>query len=100
MSKELTFSQAKEKNLKTLIQYVPVVARVHGAAHPEFHEVRLVFNSMNEKLNEAGSNKPDLNEEFSELRKITSDYTVPEDVCESYEAVYIMLAELDKAYFI
>ena len=32
------------------------------------------------------------------LREITDNYTVPGDVCESYEAVYNMLAELDKAY--
>jgi regulator of cell morphogenesis and NO signaling len=44
--------------------------------------------------------KPELESEFAELRKITSNYTVPEDVCESYEAVYDMLAELDKAYHV
>ncbi|MFA7115408.1 MAG: iron-sulfur cluster repair di-iron protein, ric, partial [Candidatus Omnitrophota bacterium] len=27
------------------------------------------------------------------------DYTVPGDVCESYEAVYNMLSEVDQAYF-
>ena len=35
---------------------------------------------------------------FVKLREITDNYTVPGDVCESYEAVYNMLAELDKAY--
>ena len=39
-----------------------------------------------------------LKEEFVKLREITDNYTVPGDVCESYEAVYNMLAELDKAY--
>jgi len=32
------------------------------------------------------------------LRETTNNYTVPDDVCESYEAVYNMLSELDKAY--
>ena len=95
MSEQLTFSQAKEKNLKTLKQYVPVVARVHGASHPEFHDVRKVFDTIVEKANEE---KPQLNEEFAKLREITDDYKVPGDVCESYEAVYKMLAELDNAY--
>jgi regulator of cell morphogenesis and NO signaling len=36
--------------------------------------------------------------EFARLREITDDYTVPGDVCETYEAVYGMLADLDKAY--
>ena len=98
MSKELTFNQAKERNLKTLKQYVPVVARVHGGSHPEFHEVRRIYDSIVEKAKESGSEKPELNEEFTKLREITDNYTVPGDVCESYEAVYNMLAEVDKAY--
>lgn len=98
MSKELTFNQTKKKHLKTLKQYVPVVARVHGGTHPEFHKVKKLFDAIELKIKEAGSNKPELNEEFTELRGITNDYTVPEDVCESFEAVYTMLAEMDKAY--
>ncbi len=50
------------------------------------------------KLKDTGRGKPDLVDEFVKLRKITDNYTVPEDVCESYEAVYNLLAELDKAY--
>ncbi len=98
MSKPLTFEEAKEKYFQTLEQYVPVVSRVHGDKHPEFHEVHHLFDTINAKTKEAGCNKPDLNEEFAKLRYITQDYTVPGDVCESYEAVYTMLAEIDKAY--
>lgn len=98
MSNQLSFDQAKENNLKTLEQYVPVVAKVHGASHPEFHEVHKLFDAINVKIKEAGSNKPELKEEFDNLRKITNNYTIPGDVCESYEAVYNMLEELDKAY--
>jgi iron-sulfur cluster repair protein YtfE (RIC family) len=53
---------------------------------------------MSKKIKEAGTEVPELNEEFAKLREITNNYTVPDDVCESYEAVYNMLAELDKAY--
>ncbi|MGI6499190.1 MAG: iron-sulfur cluster repair di-iron protein, ric [Oscillospiraceae bacterium] len=84
--------------MKTLKQYVPIVARVHGQNHPEFHEVHKLFDAINQKVKEAGSKRPELNEEFARLREVTNDYTVPDDVCESYEAVYNMLAELDKAY--
>ena len=42
--------------------------------------------------------KPDLEEEFEQLRKITNNYAVPSDVCESYETVYRLLSELDKTY--
>ncbi len=98
MSNQFTFNQEKEMHLKTLKQYVPVVARVHGGSHPEFHEVHKVFDIITKKIEDAGENRPELHEEFVMLREITGDYTVPSDVCESYEAVYSMLFELDKAY--
>ncbi len=98
MINNLTFNEAKKQHFQTLKKYVPVVARVHGAHHPEFHEVHELFDLIIEKTKEAGSSKPELNEEFAKLREITDNYTVPGDVCESYKAVYDMLAEVDKAY--
>ena len=98
MTMRMTFNEAKEKNFKILEQYVPIVDRVHGDKHPEFHEVRKLFESINDKAKKAGSGKPDLDEEFSRLREVTNNYTVPADVCESYEAVYNMLAEVERAY--
>ncbi|MDD4801917.1 MAG: iron-sulfur cluster repair di-iron protein, ric [Syntrophomonas sp.] len=94
----LTFNEAKKKHFQTLKQYVPIVARVHGGNHPEFHEVRNLFDTIIEKTKAAETQKPDLNQEFAKLREITNNYTVPGDVCESYEAVYSMLAAIDKAY--
>lgn len=93
-----SFKEVKEKNLKTLQQYVPIVDRVHGPSHPEFHDVRKVFDEINQKVTRAGEERPELNEEFKQLRDITDKYSVPADVCESYEAVYNMLMELDQAY--
>lgn len=98
MPNKQIFNEAKATYMKTLKQYVPVVARVHGQNHPEFHEVHALFDAINRKIKEAGSERPELSEEFSRLQEITNNYTVPGDVCESYEAVYTMLAELDKAY--
>ena len=66
--------------------------------HPEFHEVHKTFDAIIKKTEEAGTKIPELNEEFAHLREITDNYTLPGDVCESYEAVYKMLAELDEAY--
>ncbi|NLP43838.1 MAG: iron-sulfur cluster repair di-iron protein, ric [Peptococcaceae bacterium] len=98
MSKQLSFNEVKEKHFPTLEQYVPIVARVHGKDHPEFHEVHQIFDTIKAKVEEAGSAKAELEAEFAQLRKVTDNYTVPNDVCESYEAVYKMLAEADKAY--
>ena len=92
------FNEARQRNLERLEQFVPVVARVHGGTHPEFHDVRKLFDEMNGKIKEAGSEKPELDNELKQLREITNNYTIPSDVCESYEAVYNMLAELDEAY--
>ncbi|NLO10043.1 MAG: iron-sulfur cluster repair di-iron protein, ric [Clostridiales bacterium] len=93
-----TFNKVNERNLKTLEQYVPIVDRVHGPNHPEFHDVRKVFEEINLKVKKAGADKPELDNEFKQLREITDNYSVPGDVCESYEAVYNMLSEIDKAY--
>jgi iron-sulfur cluster repair protein YtfE (RIC family) len=98
MSRQFTFHEVTERRFKTLELYVPIVARVHGGNHPEFHEVRKLFDVINQKTKAAGSERPELNEEFAKLREITNNYTIPSDVCESYEAVYNMLAEADKAY--
>ncbi len=84
--------------IKTLKQYVPVVAKVHGGHHPEFYEVQALFNAIEDKTKGKGSVKPDMTAEFARLRVLTDHYTVPGDVCESYEAVYKMLAQLDEAY--
>lgn len=92
------FNEVKERYFEKLQLYVPIVARVHGGSHPEFQDVHRLFDEINTKIKEAGSEKPELDNEFKELREITNNYTVPGDVCESYEAVYSMLAELDEAY--
>jgi len=98
MSDILSFKQAKRKYFKTLEQYVPIVARVHGAHHPEFHDVRAQFDTIVQKSKDAGSETPDLHDEFAKMRELSNNYEVPGDVCETYEAVYHMLAKLDKAY--
>lgn len=92
------FKQAIEKHSEKLELYVPVVARVHGNDHPEFHDVHELYKKINEKIKNTEADKPELDDEFKELRKLTDDYRVPEDTCESYEAVYEMLSELDQAY--
>lgn len=96
MTDKSSFINTVEELMPTLIQYVPVVQRVHGAHHPEFHQVRAVFDGILAKTKV--SMTPDLNEEFAQLRSITNNYAVPDDVCESYEAVYDMLKALDVAY--
>mgnify|MGYP000912747123 CR=1 FL=1 len=98
MANSQAFNNAMAKHFQTLKQYVPIVAKVHGNNHPEFHEVRKLFDVISRKIKSPGTEGPVINEEFARLREVTNNYTVPDDACESYEAVYNMLAELDKAY--
>lgn len=98
MTQQATFKEAWKANQKNLKLYVPVVERVHGKHHPEFYEVRKLFDALVEQIKAAGRGKPQLDEQFQALRLVTENYKVPGDVCESYEAVYHMLAELDQAY--
>lgn len=89
------FLQAKDTYLERLTMFVPIVDKVHGKHHPEFHDVRRVFETMKDKIE-----KEDfiLDNEFKELKIITNNYEVPNDVCESYEAVYHMLENLNNVY--
>lgn len=92
------FNEIIEKNYDKLEQFVPIVARVHGKTHPEFYDVEKIFNEIKEKIKNGKREGLELDDEFKRFREITDNYTVPKDVCETYEAVYNMLAELDKTY--
>lgn len=94
----LTFDEVIKRNFEKLQLFVPIVARVHGENHPEFHDVHKLFDEISAKIKNAAPEKPDLDSELKQLREITNNYTVPDGVCESCEAVYSMLAEIDKAY--
>ena len=98
MSNQPTFTEVKEALFPTLEQYGLTVARIHGKILPECHDVHQLFNALREKTLTADTKTPDLNEEFIKLRAVSNNYTVPDDVCESYEAVYQMLAKVDQAY--
>ncbi len=98
MSSPTKFQQLVKELFPVLVQYVPVVDRVHGEHHPEFHEVRRLFFEVYDKTAASDSATLDLHDEFDRLQKVTQNYAVPDDVCETYEAVYDMLKKLNAAY--
>ena len=49
--KENTFILAKNTYLGKLRMFVPIVDRVHGKHHPEFHDVRRIFETLDTKNN-------------------------------------------------
>ncbi|MBS3986560.1 MAG: iron-sulfur cluster repair di-iron protein, ric [Erysipelothrix sp.] len=90
-----SFLDVFNSRIQRLRQIVSVVDRVHGDHHPEFHDVKALFNQLDHHVieNEGTS----LNEVFHALQEVSDHYRVPDDVCETYEAVYVMLKELDQA---
>ncbi len=95
---EKSFYDVVTKHVEKLELYTKAITKAHGESHPEAYEVRELFEAIRKKIKEAGTGKPDLDAEFERLRKVTDHYTVPQDVCETYAAVYHMLSEADQAY--
>ena len=99
MSEQIrAFNEVVEEYSSKLDLFTSAITRAHGKSHPETFEVRELYEAMNIKIKEAGTDKPNLDEEFTRLRKITRNYTIPNDVCETYAGTYNMLSEADKSY--
>lgn len=93
------FNTVANEHFPKLEIFTLPLTRAHGKNHPEVFRVHELFQTMNEKVKDSGAEKPDLNDEFTELREVTSQYALPGDACETYEAVYEMLSEADEAYY-
>ncbi len=88
MSKVLDYV---EENQETLDLYTKAITRAHGKNHPEVFAVHENYQVLRDKL-KAGE---DASEEFAKIRELTSNFTVPEDACETMAATYKMLEEAD-----
>lgn len=93
-----SFKEIANKNFEQLDLFTAAITRAHGKNHPEAFEVRELFTKIKEKTQAVGGGEPELDTEFTRLREVTSYYTIPDDVCETYAAVYKMLLETDQAY--
>lgn len=96
--KTRTFKEVAADYFDKLDLYTKAITRAHGDLHPEAHEVRELFAAIRAKVKKSVNKLPDLKDEFAQLRKITNHYKIPEDVCDTYAAVYHMLSEVDRAY--
>lgn len=94
----MTIQRFLTTNQEKLDLYTTAITRAHGKNHPEAFEIRDLYTQLAAKTNKAGETKPDLEAEFTQLRALSSNYTVPDDVCETYAAVYQMLSEADTIY--
>ncbi|NCU17500.1 iron-sulfur cluster repair di-iron protein, ric [Pallidibacillus pasinlerensis] len=93
-----TFLEVVTNYVEKLDLYTNAITKAHGQHHPETFEVKELYEMIREKVKNAGENKPNLDSEFARLRKVTGNYTIPQDVCETYVATYKMLSEVDEAY--
>lgn len=92
------FQEVINNYFEKLDIYTNAITKAHGKHHPEAFEVRELFETISKKIKDAEPNKPNLDAEFAQLRKVTDNYTIPQDVCETYAATYNMLSEIDQAY--
>ena len=98
-TKNDTFQEFVLENLGNLDLYTKAIARAHGKSHPEAMEVRALFEQIKRKLKQENAETPNLEEEMTQLRNITSNYKIPEGVCGTYVMTYEMLSDLDEAYY-
>ena len=67
------------------------------ATSSEFHEVRRLYEAIKAKIIAAGSEKPELDSEFAQLRQVTGGYTVPA-TCAKATKLSTTCWQLDEAY--
>lgn len=91
------FIDFMNENAEKMELYTVTIPKVHGKSHPEAFKVREIYSDILSRTQAADSDH-NYDREFEELREITNDYTVPSDVCETYEAVYKNLEEADEIY--
>jgi iron-sulfur cluster repair protein YtfE (RIC family) len=80
-------------NNEILDLYTKAITKAHGQHHPEVFKVRAIYKDIQNKMNH---NQYDLTNEFSQLRIITNDYFIPNDVCGTFKATYEMLKAFDE----
>ncbi len=84
-----------KENKKQLDLFTKAITKAHGTKHPEVFDVRRVYQKMQQKMQR---DDWQLDDEWDELRKITKNYAIPADVCQTFAKTYQMLAEFDKLY--
>lgn len=81
-----------DKNDEMLDLYTQAIIKAHGAHHPEVFEVRKVYEDIQKKVR---AGQEDLTADFSKLRSLTADYTIPADACGAMTKTYQTLEEFD-----
>ena len=93
-----SFNEFAFNYFSTLRLFTTAVSSAHGKDYPETLKVQTLFERIKTKTEEAGSKKPNLDTEFTQLREVIHNYTLHKDACMPHAKVYKLLAEADEAY--
>ena len=80
-----------DHNIAQAAKFAPLIERVHGGHHPELTRVREITLQLHE-----ASKGTSTSELFKELRIVTHNYAIPDDVCSAFEATYQALESADR----
>ena len=81
-----------DHNIAEAAKFAHLIERVHGAHHPELTRVREITLAI-----EASEDPTRRSALFTELRAVTQNYAIPDDVCETFEATYQALERADRS---
>lgn len=76
----------------TLDLYTSAITKAHGQHHPEVWQVRSIYEEIQKKIH---AGRYDLSDEFQQLRRITNNYAIPDDVCGAFRTAYQLLQQFD-----
>lgn len=76
--------------------YTGAIAKVHCFLHPEVLEVRSLYEAL--MLGVKQNDTVAVEQSFARLSALTNAYAIPDDVCETFTAVYQDLAEADRKF--
>ena len=92
-----TYQQFLLDNEEKLDLYTQAIAKVHRKNHPEVKEVKALYEQLLSQV-KAGAPQSDVTKTFDQLSEVTQAYQIPSDTCETFEAVYLDLAQADQLY--
>lgn len=78
---------------ETLDLFTSALLKAHGREHPEVFKVREVYEDIQVKLE---ANETNYQQELQKLEMVTSNFKIPEGVCETFEKTYGMFKEAHK----
>lgn len=88
----MTAEALLRQNEDKLELYTQAITKAHGKNHPEVFEVRRLYETIKDKVD----NGDNFTEEITQLKKVTNNFAIPNDVCATFEGTYKLLKEVSE----